>query len=179
MKEKKKRISEDKIQVAVVLSGETIKMIDKLKSLIGKDLTMDELLQFMAIETTKVVEKEKFKQVDKPRKSLPPAKVGRVIPAQIKREVYKRDKNCTNCGSTHRLNFDHRLPYALGGPNSTSNIRLLCFQCNQRAGIRAGLDKKRALKGPLVGDIVKRIVLPNLSGRSLPHHRCIFVSPCT
>jgi hypothetical protein len=137
-RETKKRISEDKIQVAVVLSDETIKVLDKLKALLGKDLSMDELLQFMAKETIKSVEKEKFKQVERPRKSLPPAEVGRTIPAAVKREVYKRDQKCTNCGSIHRLNYDHRHPYALGGPTSAENLRLLCFQCNQRASIKAG-----------------------------------------
>jgi hypothetical protein len=141
-KDSKKRISEDKIKVAVVLSDETIKVLDKLKALLGKDLSMDELLQFMAMKTIKSVEKDKFKQVGKPRESLPPAKVKRIIPASIKREVYKRDQKCTNCGSTHRLNYDHRHPYALGGPTSVENLRLLCFQCNQRASIKAGFERK-------------------------------------
>ena len=138
VKETKKRISEDKIQVAVVLSDETINELDKLKALLGKNLSMDELLQFMAKETIKSVEKEKFKQVPRPRRPLSPVKVGRAIPAAVKREVYLRDKKCTNCGSMHRLNYDHRHPYALGGTHSVQNLRLLCFKCNQRASIKAG-----------------------------------------
>ena len=138
-KEKQKRISENKIQVAIVLTDETMKEIEKLKGLLAKDLSMDQLVQFMAKEAIKAVEKNKFKQTERPRKVLSPAKVGRVISAKVKRETYKRDQKCTNCGSTHRLNFDHRLPYALGGNSESENIRLLCFACNQRARIRAGL----------------------------------------
>jgi hypothetical protein len=137
--DRKRRVSKDKVQVAIVLSDETMGEIEKLKGLLGKDLSMDELIQFMAKEAIRAVEKNKFKQTEKPRKSLSPAKVGRVISASVKREAYKRDQKCTNCGSTHRLNFDHRHPYALGGTSSIENIRILCFHCNQRARMNAGL----------------------------------------
>lgn len=137
-KETKRRVSSDKIQVAVVLSDETIKKLEHLKNLLGKDMSTDELVKFMAEETIKSVEKDKFKQVKNPRRSLPPAEVGRVISAQVKREVYKRDQKCCQCGSTYRLNFDHRQPYALGGDSTRDNIRLLCFNCNQRGRMRAG-----------------------------------------
>ena len=138
--DRKKRVSKDKVQVAIVLTDETMKQIEKLKGLLGKDLSMDDLVLFMATEAIKAVEKTKFKQTEKPRKSLSPAKVGRIISASVKRETYKRDQKCTNCGSTHRLNFDHRHPYALGGLSSIENIRILCFHCNQRARMNAGLN---------------------------------------
>lgn len=139
VKDKYERISQDKIQVAIVLSDETIKQIEKLKSLLGKDLSMDELIQFMARESIKSVEKNKFKQTERPRKSPPPVAASRMPSAPVKREVYKRDKKCSNCGSLHHLQYDHRRPWALGGKSEKENIRLLCFQCNQRARIKAGL----------------------------------------
>lgn len=138
VKETRQRVAEDKVQVAVVLSDETVNKLDHLKSLLGKDLSMDELIQFMCDVSIKDVEKIKFKQTRS--NSLSPAKVGRVIPSAVKREVYKRDKKCQNCGSAHRLNFDHRYPYSLGGNSDYSNIRLLCFHCNQRSRMRAGLN---------------------------------------
>ncbi|WPU63962.1 HNH endonuclease [Peredibacter starrii] len=137
-KDKKKRISKDKVQVAIVLSDETMTLVDQLKNLLGKDLEMDQLVQFMAKKAIEAVEKTKFKQT-KPRQTLSPAKVGRAIPASVKRDVYARDKKCTNCGTTHNLNYDHILPYAMGGPSSRENLRLLCFQCNQRGRMKAGL----------------------------------------
>ncbi|WP_408096165.1 HNH endonuclease [Peredibacter sp. HCB2-198] len=139
-KDKQKRISKDKIQVAFVLTDETMEVVEKLKSLLGKEMDMDQLVQFMAKEAIKSVEKTKFKQT-KPRTSLSPAKVGRTIPAAVKGEVYARDKRCTNCGTTHNLNYDHIIPYSMGGPNTTENLRLLCSQCNQRGRIRMGLEK--------------------------------------
>lgn len=58
----------------------------------------------------------------------------------LKKLVYQRDeKKCTLCGSTHNLQYDHIQPKALGGSDTVENLRLLCFACNQRARIRAGL----------------------------------------
>ena len=136
--DKTKRLTKDKIQVAFVLSDETMAEVEKLKALLGKDLDMNQLVQFMAKEAIKSVEKTKFKQTS-PRKSLSLAIVGRRIPASIKRAVYTRDKKCTNCGSFRNLNYDHILPYSMGGPSTKENLRLLCSPCNQRARIMAGL----------------------------------------
>jgi hypothetical protein len=144
LRETQVRVSSDKVKVAIVLSDETMNELEKLKALLGKDLSMDELVHFMAKEAIKSIEKDKFKQVKRPQKGLPPAEVGRVLPAALKRKIYQRDKKCTNCGSIHRLNFDHRIPYALGGPTNQENLRLLCFHCNQRARMRAGLGIKKA-----------------------------------
>ncbi len=57
----------------------------------------------------------------------------------LKREVMKRDQVCQQCGSIHRLEFDHRQPKSLGGKDSAQNLRLLCRSCNQRKRISAGL----------------------------------------
>jgi hypothetical protein len=58
----------------------------------------------------------------------------------VRKLIYQRDeKKCTICGSTHDLQYDHIQPKALGGGDTVENLRLLCFSCNQRARIRAGL----------------------------------------
>ncbi len=137
-KETRKRISETKVKVAIVLSDETIQAMEKVKSLLGKELSSDELIQFMAEAAIQKIEKEKFKQT-KSKGSLPLAKVRRTPSAKVKREVYLRDKKCSNCRSIHNLNFDHRKAHALGGTSSIENIRLLCFHCNQRGRIRMKL----------------------------------------
>ena len=60
----------------------------------------------------------------------------RLIPADIKREVYKRDKGrCVKCGATDNLHFDHDYPYSKGGTSITAaNIRLLCARHNLEKG---------------------------------------------
>ena len=59
----------------------------------------------------------------------------RAIPAAAKRQVWERDQGCCSyvdrdsgrrCGSRHRLQIDHVLPYALGGSAEPDNLRLLC-----------------------------------------------------
>jgi hypothetical protein len=127
------RISKNKLKVTYILSDETLEAINEVSALIGGNMSKDELLKLMAGALKEKVEKEKFKQVKKPRKSKGTQIEGRVISAVVKRQVYARDQKCTNCGSIHNLNFDHIRPHALGGDNTLENIRLLCFQCNQRA----------------------------------------------
>ncbi|HXH76019.1 MAG TPA: HNH endonuclease signature motif containing protein [Bacteriovoracaceae bacterium] len=130
-KESSKRISHDHVKVSIILSDETQAEVDKLKALLGKNLSMDELIRFMAKTAIVKVEKDKFKQVEKP-KSPPPVEVSvaRAPVAAVKREVYKRDKCCTKCRSQFHLNYDHRDAFAMGGKADVQNIRLLCFNCS-------------------------------------------------
>ncbi len=68
----------------------------------------------------------------------------RYVPAALKHAIWHRDGgSCRNCGSRRGLNFDHIVPVARGGKATLDNLRLLCFACNQRAGIRAGLVPAR------------------------------------
>jgi hypothetical protein len=56
----------------------------------------------------------------------------RVIPTEIKKEVWKRDKGqCVICSSKLNLHFDHDLPFSKGGTSlSAKNVRLLCMKHN-------------------------------------------------
>ncbi len=58
----------------------------------------------------------------------------RLIPTQVKVEVWKRDKGkCVNCGSNVNLHYDHIIPFSKGGSSTTAaNIQLLCSKCNLR-----------------------------------------------
>ena len=66
-------------------------------------------------------------------------KSARHIPAAIRDSVYTRDTGrCTfvgpngvRCESTRNLQIDHVKPFALGGGNDASNLRLLCAKHNQ------------------------------------------------
>ena len=56
----------------------------------------------------------------------------RVIPTQVKLEVWKRDGGkCVVCGATNELHFDHDLPYSRGGTSiSVDNVQILCARHN-------------------------------------------------
>jgi 5-methylcytosine-specific restriction endonuclease McrA len=79
-------------------------------------------------------------EVERPQTAIRPAKPDHV-PASVKREVWKRDGGrCTwplasggVCGSTVRLQLDHVVPRARGGPSNAGNLRLLCAVHNQYA----------------------------------------------
>ena len=144
IKDKTHRISKDKVRYSLTFSDETTEALNEVKDLITKNMSIDELIRTIAIIASEKLKKEKF-HLKKSRDSLPTSKANRVISAKVKRAVYLRDKKCTICGSTNRLQYDHRKPFSLGGESSEANVRLLCFNCNQRARIKAGLGNK---KGP-------------------------------
>ncbi len=56
----------------------------------------------------------------------------RLIPSNIKREVWERDAGkCVLCGDDKNLHFDHELPFSKGGTSlSSKNVRILCMKHN-------------------------------------------------
>ena len=56
----------------------------------------------------------------------------RLIPTDVKIEVWKRDKGkCVLCGSQENLHFDHVLPFSKGGTSIlAANVQLLCVKHN-------------------------------------------------
>jgi hypothetical protein len=82
--------------------------------------------------------------VARPRDEPPPSKTDHV-PAHVKRAVWKRDgARCQwklagggICGSTHRLQLDHVVPRARGGPSTVENLRVLCAVHNDLAARQA------------------------------------------
>jgi hypothetical protein len=60
----------------------------------------------------------------------------RVIPTQVKLEVWKRDGGkCVRCGAIDELHFDHIIPFSRGGTSlSADNIQILCARHNLEKG---------------------------------------------
>ena len=49
-----------------------------------------------------------------------------------RREILDRDGKCLECGSTERLEVDHRVPVYEGGAELDSeNLRVLCHECHK------------------------------------------------
>ena len=75
-------------------------------------------------------------QVNNPFPHLP-VELTRVISREVKAEVFQRDGGmCQHCGSKFNLEYDHIMPYSLGGSNAAKNIQLLCSTCNRSKGNR-------------------------------------------
>jgi len=66
-----------------------------------------------------------------------PYKNSRTIPIEVRRGALARaDFKCENCSSTFALQFEHRIPVALGGRSTAENTLLLCRNCNFREGVK-------------------------------------------
>jgi hypothetical protein len=81
----------------------------------------------------KEAERTKLAVTVRPRVSAPPKDGSRHIPAAVKREVWARDDGqCAFVGTNGRcaergfLEFHHVVPFAAGGPATTTNIQLRC-----------------------------------------------------
>jgi 5-methylcytosine-specific restriction enzyme A len=148
-------ITEDHTEIKFVINKELKEKLEKIRALAGpKGATMDfgELIAFMAQISLQSLENKKFgksklkvlsaKDSTAPAPELKPTKNPRYIPRPIWRFVMQRDKyQCVNCGCKRNLNIDHIIPLARGGKTEPKNLRVLCFNCNQRAGMKAfGVD---------------------------------------
>ncbi|MBH0084338.1 HNH endonuclease [Salinibacterium sp. SWN167] len=57
----------------------------------------------------------------------------------VRVEVWQRDGgHCVECNSQAKLEFDHIIPVAMGGGNTSRNLQLLCETCNRRKGASLG-----------------------------------------
>lgn len=125
------------------LRRETHEKLRRAKELLGHQIPSGdegEVIDRALDELIRRLEKQKFAQTDKPR-TAGPRKMsnGRYVPAEVKRAVAQRDgRQCTfvaesgkRCQARSRLEFDHILEVARGGPSTVENVRLRCLAHNQ------------------------------------------------
>lgn len=138
-KDRVSALNEDKFLVQFSATQEFIENLEKAKAMLCRKFpkakaceVLGEALKVLLEET----ETEKTALVDSPIQENTP----RYIPRGIRNEVWKRDNGCCQfktpggqiCGEKRFLEYDHVLPWALGGSShSARNIRLLCRAHNQ------------------------------------------------
>jgi hypothetical protein len=65
----------------------------------------------------------------------PTPQVRGAISEDVKQLVWTRDQGkCRQCGSNAELQYDHIIPWSMGGASSPENIQILCGPCNRRKG---------------------------------------------
>jgi hypothetical protein len=59
----------------------------------------------------------------------------RQVPEDVKLLVWTRDQGrCRACGSMTELQYDHIIPWSMGGGSTPENVQVLCGPCNRRKG---------------------------------------------
>ena len=140
-------LAPERFAFQVTLSQETRDLMKQAQDAVGSAVSAqdyDTLLReaFKALIAKK--QHDRFAETAKPRKTHLLSK-GRLVPAAIKRVVWKRDGGqCTFrvpdgrwCECKRDLEYDHVQPFARQGSTTASNLRLLCRSHNQLEAERA------------------------------------------
>jgi len=125
-------VSSDRFTMQVTLPAETHDLLRYAQSLLSHAVpnrNVPEVIHRALKALVGDLEKQKFGVGSKRSK----AKI-RGIPARVKCAVFERDGGrCTillddgkRCGSRDRIEFDHIMPRAKGGPSTADNLRLVC-----------------------------------------------------
>lgn len=136
----RERAGKPKKKIAIEVDEETLLLIQELKSLQPhKTDAVKEALK-EAVEKAKQQRFKTFKNLNLQLEVK--SKVAKKSSIRnIQRELFvKAGHQCQNCHSKHALEIDHIHPKALGGSNHSTNLRILCRNCNQRARMKAGLS---------------------------------------
>jgi len=152
--------TEQKMLVQFLTGPEFMKKYEKVRALLSQrllDTSFENVFGFLIeafldhhCPARRKVRRDNRKvkeQSRKKRRAAPASRQGerrspsRRIPVAVRDKVYARDKGrCTyvsrtgkRCGSTQALQIDHIKPFARGGANVASNLRVLCAKHNRLA----------------------------------------------
>jgi hypothetical protein len=138
-------LSPARYKIQFTASAELHDKLERLRSLMRStvpDGDLAAIIEEAVTEKLDRLESKRFAKTKAPRKSLEEtdtSPLSRHIPDPVKRAVAERDGNrCTfvdnngrRCGSRHRLEFHHRVPFGRGGDHSLENLRLMCRTHNE------------------------------------------------
>jgi 5-methylcytosine-specific restriction endonuclease McrA len=131
----------ERFKVQFTVSRETYDKLRRAQELLRHSIPngdpaaiFDRALTLLLAET----ERAKLATTDRPRMRSSNGNRSRIVPAAVKREVWKRDAGqCAfvgtegRCGERGFLQFHHVVPYADGGPTTAENLQLRCRAHNE------------------------------------------------
>lgn len=139
-------LAPERYKVQFTATDEYVRLVEEAKALLSHSApraALDEI-HLRAMRTfVALLRKQKYATAAMPERTNPhdPRKRGRHIPAAVRRAVFARDgERCTyfdaagrRCTETHRLEFHHLRPFALGGEHTRENLALRCAAHNALA----------------------------------------------
>src|SRR2546426_7090453 len=134
-------LAPERYKLQFTIGEKTLEKLDLAKDMLRHAVPTGDLAAVFDRALTVLLEdlaKKKFAATERPHVSRAPAPGSRHIPAEVKRAVWLRDLGrCTFVGANNRrctsrgfLEFDHIVPFAVGGEATVENIRLLCKKHN-------------------------------------------------
>lgn len=149
MKDRLEPLSADTIRIAFTASKPCFEKLERAKGLLKHKFPFGGVEQIVEQALEDLLDKRDPERRIKRKKPIgTPARVktrstGRRIPQAVKDEAWKRDggrcayvgQDGLRCAERDFLEYDHVVPFALGGRSDTAkNVRLLCRSHNQEAG---------------------------------------------
>jgi 5-methylcytosine-specific restriction endonuclease McrA len=69
------------------------------------------------------------------RQEAEPGPRRELIPVEVRKAVFDRDGGrCRNCDSNFDIQYDHIIPFSMGGSSTLQNLQILCAECNREKG---------------------------------------------
>ena len=109
--------------ITLRLNVSTSRKLEKVKKMLGREYKDEEIIEILL--------DQKLREHQKVREG---AKHSRYISKHLRSAVFKRaNHTCEHpkCTEMRNLHIDHIIPYAKGGLNELSNLRVLCSAHNQ------------------------------------------------
>ena len=127
-------------RVQFTASAAFCESLERLKALMVSAVPDGDLARILETAVAEAIDRRearRYAKVKRPRKTLAStdtASPSRYLPAAVRRTSHTSDEGrCRfvgsggrRCGSHHRVEFHHVVPWARGGDRSPDNIRLMC-----------------------------------------------------
>lgn len=151
-------------EVRLVLMDEDLALVRELKGLMAHKIphaSVGEVVSSALKAAVTAIKKERSGEGKIRRAAREPIRSDektRRPAASLKREVWNRaGGKCEVCDSRFALEYDHLVPFALGGKTTFENLRLLCRNCNQRESIKVFGPREAGHRSTVCANLIEQV----------------------